>query len=378
MHMQSLDDSDSSQERVTPNLSQHRVTPCFKKPVSNHASPVVKSTDRSPEVRCLGERSVFDRANEMRRESEAKSNSVMNMSQANLTPTCRCDTSPVNHEPSNDSLRDQNKSSGLGCRKHALLLEGSFLTMVLEELYSQLVRLHATNSIERVDLLSVIMRLRIMKLYASWLTQNGKSIENAVDIGGVHCTFKSLGESMKPGGIVNNFVIAVFCRHLFMKPNGHPEISKKHFFLAMSENLLKHPDDANFGLLERVSSVLGKPDLFRIQICYDDYQIHVRETLIPSFMFHWDKIVEDKRDMRFDEYQVVYPPVPRQGKDNLEDGGIFLMMFLQNWHSPRTVLTPLFSMNDVNNIRIKITNELMFLPNNNGMKRLVLEFDNEQ
>uniref|UniRef100_A0A0A9CYG8 Uncharacterized protein n=1 Tax=Arundo donax TaxID=35708 RepID=A0A0A9CYG8_ARUDO len=54
--------------------------------------------------------------------------------------------------------------------------------------------------------------------------------ENAVDLGGVRCTFWSLGESMKPGGQVNSFVVAAFCYYLFLKPNGHPDSSKRHYF----------------------------------------------------------------------------------------------------------------------------------------------------
>jgi hypothetical protein len=55
---------------------------------------------------------------------------------------------------------------------------------------------------------------------------------HAVDIQGVHCTFKSFGDSMKPGGVVSNFVISVFIRHLNKKPNGHPDISKSQYFFS--------------------------------------------------------------------------------------------------------------------------------------------------
>ena len=56
------------------------------------------------------------------------------------------------------------------------------------------------------------------------------SSETAVDLGGVHCTFWSLGQSLGPQGFVNNFVLATFCRHLFLGPGGHPSASKKHYF----------------------------------------------------------------------------------------------------------------------------------------------------
>lgn len=50
--------------------------------------------------------------------------------------------------------------------------------------------------------------------------------------GVVRCTYWSLGESMKPGGVVNNFVMAAFCYHLYSRPGGHPEVSKCHYFFS--------------------------------------------------------------------------------------------------------------------------------------------------
>jgi len=37
---------------------------------------------------------------------------------------------------------------------------------------------------------------------------------------------------MKPGVKVNNFVVAAFCYHLFCRPDGHPDVSKRHFFFS--------------------------------------------------------------------------------------------------------------------------------------------------
>jgi hypothetical protein len=50
--------------------------------------------------------------------------------------------------------------------------------------------------------------------------------------GDVRCTFWSLGESLKPGGKVNNFVMAAWCYHLYSQPNGHPDVSKCHYFFS--------------------------------------------------------------------------------------------------------------------------------------------------
>jgi hypothetical protein len=54
--------------------------------------------------------------------------------------------------------------------------------------------------------------------------------EDAVYYGGVRHNYWSLGESLKHGGCVNNFVVAAFCYHLFCSPKGHPNDSKRHYF----------------------------------------------------------------------------------------------------------------------------------------------------
>ncbi|TVU43527.1 hypothetical protein EJB05_10005, partial [Eragrostis curvula] len=111
----------------------------------------------------------------------------------------------------------------------------------------------------------------------------------------------------------------------------------------------------------------------------DDYQRHVRETLIPNFIVNWDTYVEypkgeHPRDMKFDQYKVLYPQVPRQ--NNLDDCGISMMMCMDLWKSPRTVLPQLFSSAEIPRIRIKLANDLMFFHANIGMKRLVFGSDN--
>jgi len=50
------------------------------------------------------------------------------------------------------------------------------------------------------------------------------------------------------------------------------------------------------------------------------------------------------------------------------------MMFIENWISPRSMLTSVFSSTDISNIRIKIANDLVFQPKNSGMKQRVIEF----
>jgi len=56
--------------------------------------------------------------------------------------------------------------------------------------------------------------------------------DDAILFGGVRCTFWALGESLKPGGFVINFVMAAFCYHLYSQPSGHLDVSKCHYFFS--------------------------------------------------------------------------------------------------------------------------------------------------
>ncbi|CAD6229334.1 unnamed protein product [Miscanthus lutarioriparius] len=72
----------------------------------------------------------------------------------------------------------------------------------------------------------------------------------------VRCTFWALGESLKPGGFVMNFVIAAFCYHLYSQPFGHPDVSKCHyFFSSISDQLLKDTDTASEDILNRAFTI---------------------------------------------------------------------------------------------------------------------------
>ena len=53
------------------------------------------------------------------------------------------------------------------------------------------------------------------------------------------------------------------------------------------------------------------------------------------------------------------------------------MMFIEHWTSPRTLLTSVFTSEDIPNIRIKIANDLVFQPKNTGMKHRVTHFNAE-
>ncbi|OQU78171.1 hypothetical protein SORBI_3009G170600 [Sorghum bicolor] len=238
------------------------------------------------------------------------------------------------------------------------------------------------------------------------LAQSRSSNLDALYFGGVRCTYWSLGESMKPGGKVNNFVVAAFCYHLFCRPDGHPDISKRHYFFSnISENLLKDHDEVAGDVMMRAfdrsskARPLFQSNMLYFPTFYEDhwfvfvvdikdkkfvfldsyysevhaYQQYVRAKMIPEFQFWWNKFV--KREMNFEQYGVLYPSVPKQSAENNVDSGIYAMMFLEHWTSPRSSLFSLFSSDDIVNIRIKLANEMLFNPRNTGNKTPVISFD---
>jgi hypothetical protein len=59
------------------------------------------------------------------------------------------------------------------------------------------------------------------------------------------------------------------------------------------------------------------------------------------------------------------------------DSGVFAMMFLEHWHSPRSMIANLFKESDIPNIRIKIANDMVFSHKNTGNKGLVTSFNHK-
>ncbi|KAG2652203.1 hypothetical protein PVAP13_1NG275819, partial [Panicum virgatum] len=178
------------------------------------------------------------------------------------------------------------------------------------------------------------------------LCKLASSYEDAVNLSGVRCTFWSLGESLKPDGLVKTFVVSAFCYSLFQKPNGHPDVSKRHYFFAnIGENLLKDFDDADQDVLARAfkrsskarplnhSNALFFPTCFEdhwfvfvvdikdrkfviLDSYYkenDEFQEIVRERMISSFEHHWEKYVQV--EMGFQDFDTIYPAVPEQPLD---------------------------------------------------------------
>ncbi|KAL6656605.1 hypothetical protein ACP70R_004385 [Stipagrostis hirtigluma subsp. patula] len=405
MTMISLDDSPTSNGQVTPLLSQPKFGTYLQPPPSKPNMLPPNQNKDSPECQITGGTNVFHKASEMNKKAELIYNATLKFAQ----PSC----SKFVHESAKKefaSPQDLSFSQVEG-RKSAFQSRLSSTGGKMPHygprrpIYPTITQPnHVSNGRSRFRVSE-----SEMKNYRAILNLGESEFQGefAVDIGSVRCTYRSLRDSLKPDGFVNNFVVNVFCRHLFMKANGHPDVSKKHYFFStIGDNFLKHPDDASQDVLRRAftrskkarplpeSNLLFFPTLFEnhwfvfvvdIKDNYfvfldpfykkdDDYQQHVRQRMIPSFQLHWDKYVPGDRDMKFDKYRVIYPVVPRQTEDNLVDSGIIVMMILEHWNSPRAVLTSIFDLNDIPNIRVKIANELMFLPSNNGSKRRVIEY----
>ncbi|KAL6643820.1 hypothetical protein ACP70R_018586 [Stipagrostis hirtigluma subsp. patula] len=407
MTMRSLPDSPVSLERVTPKLTQNMINSQSKKTSSTGKEKKGNDSKESPDCVITGHKDLFAKTSEMTKKADAMYNSKLSFGQGGSkhavveagpsVAKAIVDVDVYCDEIAGSDFRERKSSTGGKMPRYGPRRLIHPVDPRPVHAFNARDRFHVSQS-ERKNYRAICQ-----------LASSKYKDDRAVDIGGVHCTFRSFGESLMPGGVVSNFLIAVFCRHLFMKI--HPDVSKKHYFFSnIADQLLKHPEDAVESVLQRAfvrsrkarpledSNLLFFPVLFEnhwfvfvvdIKDNYfvfldsfytqdDPYQQHVRDRLIPSFIFHWNKFVHTNKEMNFERYQVIYPVVPQQGEDNLVDCGVFIMMFLENWHSPRTVLNSLFDINDIPKIRIKLANELMFLANNTGCKRRVLEFVEEE
>ncbi|KAM3208383.1 hypothetical protein ACQJBY_063206 [Aegilops geniculata] len=213
----------------------------------------------------------------------------------------------------------------------------------------------------------------------------------------VRCSYLSLGQSLMPGGHVNNFLISVFCRKLF--DDCHPSVSKKHYFFSyIGENILKYHNKDQFKLIQNTfkSASLAKKidacELLFFPICHckhwflfvvdlqngqfvfmdslfrkkSRYQVVVSEMLVGNFKYLWKEIVDP--EYSFDNFRIVYPAMPRQGNGN--DCGVFVMKCMEIW-TPRVVLHDYFSRVNIPNIRIQYANQLFFSSKNTADKSLV-------
>lgn len=196
--------------------------------------------------------------------------------------------------------------------------------------------------------------------------------------------FKTYAESFSTQGWVEGWVINAFCRKLFR--DKHPSESGKHFFFhTISEYLLEQYDN------EERKEYMRKRVIHAFEGAGSANSLYLTNMLFfPSLhMRHWFLFIVDMRDekflfldslfgsenvmlirnfiaiwkdmrlpsVRFDEFQIMYPRVPKQ--TNRDDCGIYVMKLMEQW-DPRNQPPCSFSRDDIPSIRIKYRNDLMF------------------
>ncbi|KAL6646679.1 hypothetical protein ACP70R_015756 [Stipagrostis hirtigluma subsp. patula] len=215
----------------------------------------------------------------------------------------------------------------------------------------------------------------------------------------LHCSYRSLSESLQPYGHVDNFLIACYCLKFFEE--SHPSRSKKHYFFPyIGESMMNYRTDPEALLVKKafegacsarkmhLSNLLYFPICFQhhwflfivdvtdrlfvfLDIFYtkdDDYQLHVSAILIEGFKTMWHRFI-NYATLPFDDFQVVYPATPRQ--ENRDDCGVYVLKFLGLWNSPRVCLPSLLSREDIPNVRIQLMNEIYFSPLNQADKTIL-------
>ena len=121
----------------------------------------------------------------------------------------------------------------------------------------------------------------------------------------VHCTYWSLGDSLKPGGHVNTFVVSLFCYSLFHKANGHPDVSKRHYFFS---NIA-----VSFFLFIQEWFILLLSPFFKI------------DTFI---IIYYVRIIFSRIVMKLMKYSPAHSKDPRrQAQLKLKYGSIYLSLF---------------------------------------------------
>ncbi|KAL6885857.1 hypothetical protein ACP4OV_010118 [Aristida adscensionis] len=230
-----LEDSIPFSERVTPNLSQYRNASISK----SKLPPSSKRSKPSPECVVTGERNIFQKSSELAKRCDEIYNRNIMSREGDGANKCSMPSHVIGHDIVDaDQLNcnvvcndDPNSSGGklphYGPRR-------TIYPVIPDPVFPNESRIRFRLTDSEKKNYTVICKLGHSKY---------KDLD-AVHIGGVRCTFRSFGESVKPGGFVSNFLIAVFCRHLFMKD--HPEQSKKHYFFSnVGDNLLKDPTEAS-------------------------------------------------------------------------------------------------------------------------------------
>ncbi|CAL4911061.1 unnamed protein product [Urochloa decumbens] len=364
------------------------------------SSHVQVPTQVSPEVQINGERNLPGIVHNKSKKSDALYNTKSGRSQGTIskpilvpenTPSC---SRPLPSNPATSAPQKVRESTTVGkLSSFGARLLGQSVVLVGDHNVSKSVKYHVSKS-EIVNY-EAICGLAFSEYQG----------EDAVYLYGVRCTFWSLGESLKPHGQVHSFVVSVFCYSLFLKPVWHFDVSKRYYFFPnIADNLLKNYDEADEDVLSRAFKRLSKirpvthsnmlffPSFYdehwfvfvvdmkerkyvMLDSLYkedDEYQQYVSQRMRASFQYYWQKILQV--DIGFEDFQLIYPAVPRQPSGHENDSGIYAMMFLEHWLPNTSSLSSLFGPKDIPNIRIKIANDLVFQPKNSGMKNRVIEF----
>ncbi|XP_044387529.1 uncharacterized protein [Triticum aestivum] len=105
----------------------------------------------------------------------------------------------------------------------------------------------------------------------------------------------------------------------------------------------------------------------------DHFHLGIHDKLIENFITIWDQFVTPilRTRIDFENFDIVYPTVPQQ--NNWEDCGVFTIMYLKH-RTPRTPIGNMFGAADVDNIRIRLANELYFSGFNSVDKTFVTHF----
>jgi len=385
---------------ITPRLTK-TTNSMPRKRFSNDNNEVYITVQSSPEVEIIRNKSMQSRIHDMTKKLDMAYNSNLTANETrNKNPgTTYTHVSPEDVAPSeDDGDATQQKSSTGGKVPHYGPRRLVKPTIVMGNSYENIRTSWRVSSLE-YDNYEAICNL----------ASSNFSNETAVDLGGVHCTFWSLGQSLGPQGFVNNFVLATFCRHLFLGPGGHPSASKKHYFFpSVSDNLLKEIEEADEKILMNAftkstkAKALQSSNMLFFPTCYqghwfvfivdikdhcfvfldshysseDEFHSHVREMMVRSFAFHWNKYI--KAEMPFDEFEILYPDMPKHGADKMYDSGIYAMMALKYWISPRTLLSAIFQPKDAPRITAKFANDLVFTQTNTGRKDLISSYHMQQ
>ncbi|XP_044428611.1 uncharacterized protein [Triticum aestivum] len=215
-----------------------------------------------------------------------------------------------------------------------------------------------------------------------------------------YCSYSNLS-SLQFKSRVDNFLILCVCRYLFNE--AHPSVSKKHFFFSyIGETILDGTNaeivgnafnGANSAFPMWRSNMLYFPicrfsHWFSFVVClkeklfvfldslygeFSDFHLAIRDPIVNNFINLWDTYVTPilRKRIDFQNFDIVYPAVPQQ--NNTYDCGVFSVMYMKHW-SPRTPIGNLFTQADIDNIRIKLANELYFSHFNTTDKSLVTNF----